>query len=362
MAHLSGLGPTIIAVVWIQTALAILLVLARLYTRQIIVRAYGHEDWLMVVTLLLFILYSSFTTVAALTGLGSHFSELTLEQFVWSNKMEIAGQTCNIFAIAASKSAVAAFLLRLVIVDWHKYFLYGCIASTTIVCFLCAILDFFQVTPIAAVFNPTIPHTVNFNFTANAIFSGSYTALMDFVLALFPWYFLAPVQLRKKERMTVCFGLSLGVLAGICGIVRAIELGALGTADYTLPLILWGSTELLVSIACATIPVLRPLYKKFRGQSKSSDDHSGPSKTGARSGPAYVLSSIRHDQFTAGERQKQYSAGGDSERGVSAAGMDNASDESIMRDAWRYGIKETTVVDISYDSARDVDTIEESRA
>jgi hypothetical protein len=157
-------------------------------------------------------MYSSFTTAAALTGLGSHFSELTLEQFVWSNKMEIVGQTCNIFAIATSKSAVAAFLLRLVIVDWHKYFLHGCIASTTIVCFLCAILDFFQVTPIAAVFDPTIPHTVNFNFTANAIFSGSYTALMDFVLALFPWYFLAPVQLRKKERMTVCFGLSLGVL------------------------------------------------------------------------------------------------------------------------------------------------------
>jgi hypothetical protein len=157
-------------------------------------------------------MYSSFTTAAALSGLGSHFNELTLEQFVWSNKMEIAGQTCNIFAIATSKAAVAAFLLRLVIVDWHEYFLYGCITSTSIVCVLCAILDFLQVTPIDAVFNPMIPHTVNFNFRANAIFSGAYTALMDFVLALFPWYFLAPVQLKRKERMTVCFGLSLGVL------------------------------------------------------------------------------------------------------------------------------------------------------
>jgi hypothetical protein len=51
MVHLSGLGPTIIAVVWIQTALAILLVLARLYTRRVIVRAYGYEDGLMVATL-----------------------------------------------------------------------------------------------------------------------------------------------------------------------------------------------------------------------------------------------------------------------------------------------------------------------
>ncbi|PQE20518.1 hypothetical protein CJF30_00001815 [Rutstroemia sp. NJR-2017a BBW] len=132
MVHLSGLGSTIIIVIWTQTALAILLVLARLYTRRVIIRAHGYEDWLIVATLILFIMFSSFTTAAALSGLGSHYNELTLEEFVWSNKMEIAGQTCNLFAMATCKAAVATFLLRLVVVDWHRYFLYGCITSTTI--------------------------------------------------------------------------------------------------------------------------------------------------------------------------------------------------------------------------------------
>ncbi|KAM3077985.1 hypothetical protein ACMFMF_004398 [Clarireedia jacksonii] len=150
--------------------------------------------------------------MAALSGLGSHFSELTLEQFVWSNKMEIAGQTCNIVAIITAKSAVATFLLRLVIFQWQKYFLYGCIACTALLLVLCAVLNFLHVTPVAAVFNPTIPHTTNVNFTANAVFAGSWTAFMDFVLALFPWYFLAPVRLQKREKRTVFFGLSLGVL------------------------------------------------------------------------------------------------------------------------------------------------------
>lgn len=137
---------------------------------------------------------------------------LMRSRFVMSNKMEIAGQTCNIIAIATSKSAVAVFLLRLVIIPWHKAFLWFCIISTVIVCILCAVLDFFQSSPIAAMFDPSLPHTVNFNFTANAIFSGSYTAMMDFVLALFPWYFLAQVQIKRKERLTISIGLTLGVL------------------------------------------------------------------------------------------------------------------------------------------------------
>jgi hypothetical protein len=41
-------------------------------------------------------------------------------------------------------------------------------------------------------------------------------------------------------------------------------------SDLTVPLILWGSTELLVCIACASIPVLRPLYKQIRGTDSSS--------------------------------------------------------------------------------------------
>lgn len=37
-----------------------------------------------------------------------------------------------------------------------------------------------------------------------------------------------------------------------------------------MPLILWGGTELLVCIVCASIPVLRPFYKKLRGTANSS--------------------------------------------------------------------------------------------
>ncbi|TGO08770.1 hypothetical protein BTUL_0192g00040 [Botrytis tulipae] len=364
MGHLSALGPIIILVMWIETFAAAVFVGLRMYTRYYIVQATGYDDWLIVASLVLFVAYTAFCTAAAIQGLGSHFADITPAQFVMSNKMEIAGQTCNIIAIATSKSAVAVFLLRLVIVRWHKIFLWVCIISTFIVCVSCAILDFFQSSPIAAVFDPSIPHTVNFNFTANAIFSGSYTAMMDFTLALFPWYFLAPVQLKKKERLTISFGLTLGVFAGMCGIVRAIELGGLASrTDYTydtVPLILWGSSELLVAIVCACIPVLRPLYKRLRGQTKSSDEGSGPyaNKSGSKLGGGYALSSLRRDEFSANERirggeQSSYNTQVNNERNTS--GMDNGSDESILREAWRFGIKETVEVDVSYGREGEID-------
>ncbi|APA07333.1 hypothetical protein SS1G_13103 [Sclerotinia sclerotiorum 1980 UF-70] len=359
MRHLSALGPTIILVMWIETFAAAVFVGLRMYTRYYIVQATGYDDWLIVASILLFIGYTSFCTVAAVYGLGSHFLDITEAQFVLSNKMEVAGQTCNIIAIATSKSSVAVFLLRLVVVPWHKVFLWACIVSTFIVCIICATLDFFQCSPMPAIFNPSIPHTVNFNFTANAIFSGGYTALMDFVLALFPWYFLAGVRIRRKERLTISFGLTLGVFAGICGIVRAVELGGLASrSDYTydtVPLILWGSSELLVAIVCACIPVLRPLYKQLRGQEKQSNESSGPypNRSGSKIGHGYALSSMRRDEFAANERgegtsnsSQNNNAQDDIER--DATGLDNGSDESILRDAWRYGIKETTEVHVTY--------------
>ncbi|KAF7856285.1 hypothetical protein EAF04_009813 [Stromatinia cepivora] len=355
MSHLTGLGPSVISVMWIETFAAAVFVGLRMYTRYYIVQAIGYDDWLILASILLFIGYTSFCTVAAVYGLGSHFSDLTAAQFVLSNKMEVAGQTCNIIAIATSKSSVAVFLLRLVVVPWHKAFLWACITSTFIVCIICATLGFFQYSPFAAVFDPSISHTVNFDFTANAIFTGSYTAMMDFVLALFPWCFLAGVQIKRKEKLTISFGLTLGVFAGICGVVRATELGGLASrTDYTydtVPLVLWGSSELLVAIVCACIPVLRPLYKRSCGQTKQSDERSGPNRSGSKLGRGYALSSMRRDEFAANETgegasNSQNDAQGDVERG--AAGLDNGSDESILRDAWRYGIKETTEVHVTY--------------
>lgn len=209
---LTALGPTVIAVMWVETVIAFIFTALRLYTRKKLVNNIGWDDHLAAASMVLFILYSIFVTASAVNGLGSHLSELTIEQFAKAVKLEIIGQSCNIVAIATSKSSVAVFLMRILVNKWHFAFLWFCIASTVFVCISCIILMFTQCSPVEGIFNPTIPKVCYLNFTADAIFSGSYTAAMDFVLAIFPWFVLWNLNMKRKERLTIAFGLSLGVL------------------------------------------------------------------------------------------------------------------------------------------------------
>lgn len=56
---------------------------------------------------------------------------------------------------------------------------------------------------------------------------------MDFFLAIFPWFVLWDLNMKRREKITVCVSLSLGIFAGICGVIRTTGLGVLAnSADY----------------------------------------------------------------------------------------------------------------------------------
>lgn len=85
---------------------------------------------------------------------------------------------------------------------------------------------------------------------------------------------------------------------------------------------------------------------------KSSDERSGPylDRSGSKLGGAYALSSMRRDEFSTGEQRSahgksNYSEQIDTER---TASMDNGGGESILREALRYGIKETMKVEVTF--------------
>ena len=60
----------------------------------------------------------------------------------------------------------------------------------------------------------------------------------------------------------------------MCGIIRTYELQGLNSkSDYsyeTVSLVIWSASELLITIICANIPMLRPLWSQLRGHKSSS--------------------------------------------------------------------------------------------
>jgi hypothetical protein len=209
----------------------------------------------------------------------------------------------------------------------------------------------------------------------------AWSAFMDFVLAILPWHVVMGLNMKRKEKLTVAFGLSLGILyapfslssallpysytfnvpstitpsnanrsAGICSIIRTYELQALSSLNEyvydTVPMLLWSSTEVLATIVCACIPVLRPLYVRVvHGSKGSSSGRTYPLGTYAKSGKksSGEFPSIGGGKGYGGKGQ----SGGSRDTGeriymgpgasimetTIKMGSDNASEESILREA-----------------------------
>lgn len=133
-----------------------------------------------------------------------------------------------------------------------------------------------------------------------------------------------------------------------------------------MPLIIWSSTELLVCIICASIPVLRPFYKKVRGAVSSSAQYELDDTTSRPQG-SHPNGTAKNSYLTHSVSQRLSGPFGNqpdsaaSLRGLSANIMmagehENFSDDDIMLRDTRScpelgvggGVQTTTAAEISY--------------
>ncbi|PVH93927.1 hypothetical protein DM02DRAFT_694622 [Periconia macrospinosa] len=295
-------APILNGVMWTQVVIAIVFIGARLYTRHYLINNIGWDDTIMVVNLVTLIGYVACISIGTTYGIGKKFAAVPTQDYPKAIMWEAIGQAICIMGIAASKGSVALFLLRIVIHKWHVVALWFCIVSTTIMCTVTTVLLFVQCKPTAFLWDQTIPGGVCWlNFTIVGLTMGAWSAAMDFVLAILPWHIIMGLNMKRKEKLTVAFGLSLGAFAGICSIVRTYELQALSSLNEyvydTVPMLLWSSTEVLATIICACIPVLRPLYVKIKYGSRGESS----------SGRSYPLNSYGKNDQTGGTGGNGYS-------------------------------------------------------
>ncbi|KAF2179193.1 hypothetical protein K469DRAFT_674553 [Zopfia rhizophila CBS 207.26] len=318
-------------VMWTQVAIAVIFIGLRMYTRQVIIRSVGWDDIVMLVNLISFVLYVACISVGTQYGIGKKFADVPLADYSQAIKWEAIGQGACILGIAASKGSVALFLLRIVVKKWHVAILWFCITSTTILCIITTTLLFLQCKPMEFLWDRTISGGYCWlNFTIVGLFMGAWSAFMDFALAILPWHMIMGLNMKRKEKLTVAIGLSLGMFAGICSIVRTYEVQSLSSFNEyvydTGPMLLWSSTEVLVTIICACVPGLRPLYVKIKYGSQG--DSSG--------GRSYPL----HDYDKKGSRGPSKGGNGDDSKiymGPCAGALHSTvkyanSQESILRE------------------------------
>ncbi|CZR60696.1 related to integral membrane protein pth11 [Phialocephala subalpina] len=357
MNQLGGFGPTIIGVMWAETVIALLFICLRLLTKaKLLNRHLSWDDYLIAFSWFMLMPYTVACTSAAFYGFGRHASELTTKSFVEATRAEIIGQTFCIIGIATSKASAAVFLLRITIIQWHRWILHFLIVAVAVPCFLCALFDFIRCDPVAHVWNPTIDAKCWIStegFTTLSITVGVSSAWADLVLAILPWFILWNLQMKRKEKILIASSMSLGFFAMICGIVRTIALeGLTARSDYsyeTVGLILWSSTELMVTILTATIPCLRPLYTKLRGRSSSDDSYNKQDGNRSRS-QGYQLNNIGVDKDNGRPNLDTYL--GHANTAVAGGKNDDQSDKSMLECADGNIIRTDVVtVQVDYDES-----------
>ncbi|KAH8900234.1 hypothetical protein GQ53DRAFT_709630 [Thozetella sp. PMI_491] len=264
-----NLGYQLACSMWVLTALCLALVILRLYTRICVVKFVGAEDHLYAWTFLLLLFYTIFLQVAVQYGFGQSLWTLPLDDtsdaIFWS-------YVANTFAItgnAMAKLSMGLFLLRVVQVRWHKIALWVLVFITASTSFALVVMLWNQTKPVKASWDPLrTPGVWVIQIQPMSVMLGVWSSICDFFFAGFPWLVIWSLNMPRREKIMLASGMSLGVIAGACGIVRTVVLSRLDIMNYTLnfvPFFAWSGAEIAVSMVCLGIPTLRPLYLKHRG-------------------------------------------------------------------------------------------------
>ncbi|KAE8350679.1 hypothetical protein BDV28DRAFT_159401 [Aspergillus coremiiformis] len=346
MSAYGGLGLMTNAVLWAEVVVFAVFVALRLYTRKHILNALGLDDYLVSLALFLQIVYTAFVTAASLYGLGRRYADVDdARTYSTAVKYEVCSQVAGIMVIGVGKAAVGTFLLRIVRNKIHIRFIWGCLVVTAIITLFASITVVIQCLPVEKTWNPSIEGRCWLDFSKVGYTVGSWFVAADFSFAILPWFVIWDLNMKYKEKITVACGLSLGVFAGICGIIRTVALAGLNASEYiydTVPMLIWSATESCVTIMCSSIPVLRPLYIRVRY-----------GKEGKNTSNSYQLplygSRRKYGRFSrfgvdpsAGE-----SSSGSYQAAVMKYHTSNVSDENILWAA--AGIERTDEISVSYE-------------
>ncbi|KAL1969383.1 hypothetical protein VTN77DRAFT_9576 [Rasamsonia byssochlamydoides] len=351
MTVLGNRSITGIWTMWMFTVISFICVTLRLYTRICLVHNTGPDDYAYCLSWILLLLYTIFITIAAVHGFGRHIDELSIDDAVAAVYYEMVSQTFAVIGMAVAKISLGLFLLRIVVDFWQKVVLWFAIVSIAIISLSTDIIFWLQCIPSAAIYDPRVKGVCHLKVEGVAIALGSWCVVEDFFLAAFPWYFIWGLNMKRKEKLTLAGGLSLGVIAGICGIFRTISLGGFHTTDYpyaTFDLIVWSGAEICLTLLCIGIPVMRPLYKVVmkRGSSRGYYGDSGFNNIeGGERLPSYQMNDY------AGNKGDF-----DNEANVTSATRGNVSEERILGPEYEpNAIRATKEVTVTYSNRKPAD-------
>ncbi|KAK8013864.1 hypothetical protein PG990_007160 [Apiospora arundinis] len=271
---MGGDGRRAVTVMWALTIVTFVFVVLRTYTRLVVVKLFGIDDQVYILAFIFLVCYTAFTTLSAKFGLGQHAHDLEPADMARAVLLEVIGLTFAVTGMVIAKWSLGIFLLRLVMETAHKWAIWTAMLSLLAASISTCFVFWFQCTPPPYLWDRRIDGECHVDSTPVTMTLCVICVIVDFFFALFPWLFIWKLNMNTREKLVILLSMSLGVIAGACGIKRTMEVPELAARNYlndTISLVVWSAAEIAVTMICIGIPVCRPLYRRFLTQLSSND-------------------------------------------------------------------------------------------
>jgi len=277
-------GETLNAVMWVLGSLATITFLLRMYTRFILIRQPGWDDYTMIFCWSLALTSAILVSVAVHYGLGMNITDIKDPQDRMNAvKYLTLAPNFNILSVGIGKTSIVFFLIRLLsgtestsrkIVLWVIVLISNMlnIAGVSTVLGFC--------TPTESIWNPDVPGTCIDPQVQLGIGMAQvcYNAVTDFFLALFPVVIFWNLNVKLRRKIGLLMILGAGVFGAAVTSYKAYSMMNLSSRDnitiswYRISI--WNGAEMWVLITTANMPTLRPLFSTyFRGSSYGAETY-----------------------------------------------------------------------------------------
>ncbi|RDA95944.1 hypothetical protein CP533_5792 [Ophiocordyceps camponoti-saundersi (nom. inval.)] len=226
----------------------------RVYVKSCISGKMAAEDWIIVVATAVFAISMSIAMRGSVAGAFGRINSTSSQERAVASFQGI--YLCEILYAPMSlaiRLSICLVLLKIVNQKTHKriiYLLFSVISSASIGYWLITI---FQCVPPSFFWNQHRPGAVGHCLHPEVFFyagyvHGSISALFDIVVGALPIAILWRIRLNRRTKLTVIVLLGMSIL---------------NTA-------LWSIIESAIGIVAASLPTLRPLFRKLPSRSRSN--------------------------------------------------------------------------------------------
>ncbi|KAL8366323.1 hypothetical protein RB595_004880 [Gaeumannomyces hyphopodioides] len=249
------------------TAIALIFVALRIYTRAILVGKVYWEDCTSVAALAFSIVLGVFIVIAFTNGAGRHFETVSDDEFVriwkFAPAVYMAYQTTHTLC----KLSIILQYIRISVMPFEKRFCYA-FAAFLGCGFLAAFIELWiTCIPFYAIWTPNVPGAVCINSTVDFAVWQTFFIVMDFTILICPLFILRHLTIPWPQRVLLGLVLALGAMAGIVSILRLrLIFQSTTSTDKTwdsVPSGLYAIIEVNLGIACSCVVTLRPLFGRW---------------------------------------------------------------------------------------------------